>query len=100
MSYHSSWIISSHGDGSPVRESGHSALEPAHRRKPLWFQAEGGKSSCILHLNEIYSAICDGVCEHHCKSKPYYQVIPISEPGTTIRNIVIRETRSTVMLQQ
>ena len=90
------WTISCHDDGSPVGESGHSALEPAHRRKPLWFQAEGGKSSCILHLSEIHSAICDGACGHHCKS--YCQVIPISEPGTTIRNIVIRETRS-VMLQ-
>ena len=29
--------------------------------------------------------------------KPLCQVIPISEPGTTIRNIVIRETRSKML---
>ena len=28
-----------------------------------------------------------------CEKTPDGQVIPISEPGTTIRNIVIRETR-------
>ena len=55
----------------------------------------GNLAAFCISMTYIAIAICDGVCEHHCKS--YCQVIPISEPGTTIRNIVIRETRSKML---
>ena len=49
----------------------------------IWGWTEGGNDAMIIQC--YYWSICE--------KTPDGQVIPISEPGTTIRNIVIRETR-------